>query len=239
MSVPHSETLVMTATFQADATPILVVRNERERMLHYLCALVAWSRTRRVQRIIFVENSNTGFDFSGVIRFLEAAGKDVEVLVFDGNSEAATFGKGYAEGRILEHTFQTSRLLRATTSFYKVTGRLFVKNFDAVSDATAAPDAFRMRPAKDGHAPKTVTTFFKCRRDLFEARLLDAYTQVTDEEGHRIEQAYFHRLTDLDMRDFPLKPVMVGQQGSTGKMYAPYEDEVIRSARSFLPPALP
>ena len=226
----------MTATFRADATPILAVRNERERTFQYLCALVAWAGTKRVGRIVFVENSDTRFDFSQVVRYLEEAGKEVELMIFDGNKDAEVFGKGYGEGVIMEHMCRNSRLLRATPAFYKITGRLFVQNFDAVSEATAAPDAFRLRPAKGGRAPKAVTSFFKCSRELFEARLLDAYRRVTDEEGDRIEQAYFHRLSDLDVPDFGVKPLLVGQSASTGKVYHSYDDDVVRVARSFLPP---
>ena len=57
------ETLVLTATFRAEATPYLVIREEEARILHYMCALVSWARSRRVQRIVLGENSQTRFDF--------------------------------------------------------------------------------------------------------------------------------------------------------------------------------
>ena len=66
-------------------------------------ALVSWARPKHVQRVVLGENSNTRFDFSNVIHCLEAAGKEIEVLVFDGNREVARRGKGYEEGEILEH----------------------------------------------------------------------------------------------------------------------------------------
>jgi hypothetical protein len=234
MSTTGDETLVMTATFRAEATPILVVRDERERTLQYLCALVAWARTARVRRIVFAENSNTQFDFSEVVRLLEEAGKEVEVMVFDGNSETPRFGKGYGEGEILEYVYNRSRLLAATPVFYKVTGRLFVRNFDAVSEATTDTAAFPLNPPRDGRPRKAITSFFKCSRDLFETRLLSVYKQVSDEVGHRIEQVYYDQLVDLNVRGFRVKPVMVGQQGSTGKMYEPYDEDIVRTARSLL-----
>jgi hypothetical protein len=120
------DTLVMTATFRAPSTPTLVVRDEHTRIQHYMCALVSWAQTRRVHRVILGENSNTRFDFSRIVRYLEAAGKEVELLVFDGNKESPRFGKGFGEGEILEHLYTHSRLLRMTDTFYKVTGRLVV-----------------------------------------------------------------------------------------------------------------
>ena len=155
------ETLVMTATFRAPETPYLIIRDERTRIQQYMCALVSWSRAQRVQRIILAENSNTQFDFSRVVRYLGAAGKEIELLVFDGNKESPRFGKGFGEGEILEYVYTHSRLLRLTDTFYKVTGRLFVRNFDRVSDATASRHAFRRKYAKKpGNPSKVDTTFF-------------------------------------------------------------------------------
>ncbi|MBI4265887.1 MAG: hypothetical protein HY657_16040 [Acidobacteria bacterium] len=229
------ETVVMTATFRADGTPFTVVRDERERLLQYLCGLVAWARPARVGRIVFGENSNAAFDFTRIVRHLNEAGKDVEVIVFDGNQEARRFGKGYGEGRILEHLFHHSELLRASPAFYKVTGRLFVSNFDQVSEATTSLDAFKRKRWKDpARPPKVITRFFKCSRALFEARLLDVYKQADDSRHIQIEHLYFDRLSDLDVPDLGVKPQLVGQQASTGEIYAPYDNDVIRQARSFM-----
>jgi hypothetical protein len=226
----------VTGTFRAPETPYLVVRDEQERVFQYLCSLVAWARPARVGRIIFAENSQTTFDFAPVLRYLRAAGKEVELLVFDGNAEAARLGKGYGEGRILEHVYRRSALLRAAPSFYKITGRLFVKNFDKVSEATTAADAFQRKQWDDpARPPKVMTRFFKCSREVFEARLLDAYRQVSDEPGAHVEHVYFKRLSGLDVPDFGARPKIIGQQASTGEVYGPYDDEVTWTARALMP----
>ncbi|OFW01646.1 MAG: hypothetical protein A3I61_03375 [Acidobacteria bacterium RIFCSPLOWO2_02_FULL_68_18] len=233
------ETLVMTATFRPAAdTPGLVVCDERERMVQYLCALVSWARPAHVRRIVFGENSNTRFDFSRVTQYLQAAGKEVEVLVFDGNREVVRFGKGYGEGEILEHVYRHSRLLRAAPAFYKVTGRLYVGNFDAVSEATSTLDAFqrKVKQPKDGppRPCKVVTTFFKCSLALFERRLVRAYTQVDDLHGVFIEHVYYNQLREVDAPSFSVRPTLVGQQASTGRVYGAYDEGVVRTAQSFV-----
>lgn len=234
-----NETLVMTATFRpAVDTPSLVVDDEQERILQYLCALVSWARPAHVRRIVFGENSNTTFDFSPATRYLEAAGKEAEILVFDGNKEVTRFGKGYGEGEILEHLFRHSRLLHAAPSFYKVTGRLFVSNFDAVSESTSTLDAFQRKEKQPKDGPprrcKVVTTFFKRSRALFESRLLHAYEQVDDPGGMYIEHVYFQQLGGMGLPHFAVRPALVGQQASTGRIYAPYGEEIIRTARSLM-----
>lgn len=234
-----NETLVMTATFRpAEDTPGLVVSDEQERIRQYLCALVAWARPARVRRIVIGESSNTRFDFSGIVQYLEAAGKEVEVHMFDGSRDVARFGKGYGEGKILEFLFRHSRLMHATPAFYKVTGRLFVRNFDALSDATSSLDAFQRKMKQPMDRPlrprKVVTTFFKCSLELFESRLLHAYTQVNDRAGVFLEHVYYDRLKDVDLPGLGQRPALVGQQASTGRIYGAYEDDVIRMAQAFL-----
>ena len=233
----NNETLVMTATFRpAMDTPGLLVCGEQERMLQYLCALVSWARADRVRRIVFCENGATKFDFSRVVQYLEAAGKDVEILVFDGNKDVGRFGKGYGEGEILEHVCTHSRLLQASPSFYKVTGRLFVSNFDALSLATLTVDAFQRKQPKDERPRprKVVTTFFKCSVALFESRLVHAYKEVDDRQGVFIEHVYYNQLRDIDLPNFSIKPTLVGQQASTGRVYAEYEEHVIATAQALM-----
>jgi hypothetical protein len=226
------DTVILTATFRAPSTPTLVVRDEHIRIQQYMCALVSWAGAQRVRRIILGENSNTRFNFSRIVSYLEAAGKEVELLIFDGNKESPKFGKGFGEGEILERVYTHSRLLRMTDSFYKVTGRLFVQNFDQVSDATKNRHAFRRKYGKPGNPSKVDTTFFKCGLDLFESRLLDAYRQVDDAKRMFIEHMYFNRLSETDAGDFSLRPALVGQQASTGKVYGEYDTDVVRTAAS-------
>ena len=229
------ETLVMTATFRAPLTPHLVVRDERMRIHQYLCALLSWAGVQRVRRIVFAENSNTGFDFTPIVRHLEAAGKEVELMVFDGNRQSPRFGKGHGEGEILEHVYTNSRLLRTAASFYKVTGRLFVRNFDAVSEATRSPHAFRRKYAKKpGNPSKVDTTFYKCGLDLFATRLMHAYHDVDDEKRVFIEHRYFDLLSEAEAGGFPVSPEVVGQSASTGKVYGPYDEAVVRMADRML-----
>jgi hypothetical protein len=45
-----------------------------------------------------------------------------------------------------------------------------------------------------------------------------------------IEHVYFDRLSETDAGGFPRSPELVGQQASTGKVYAPYDEDIIRTA---------
>jgi hypothetical protein len=228
------ETVVMTATFRAETTPYLVIREESERILQYMSALVSWARPKSARRIVLGENSNTRFDFGKVARYLEAAGKEVEVLVFDGNRSVEQRGKGFGEGEILEYIFTNSALARRADTFYKVTGRLFVSNFDVITEATQDSNAFHRTHGKLGRPSKVNTTFFKCSRVLFETRLLHAYADVDELNRVYIEHVYFNQLRGAEVADFAVPPVLIGQQASTGKIYTAYDPDVVETAKSLM-----
>lgn len=61
----HSnEALLMTATINVKNTPDVTIKNQEERLLEYLCSLIAWIKLTHINKIVFCENSNTSYDFS-------------------------------------------------------------------------------------------------------------------------------------------------------------------------------
>jgi hypothetical protein len=79
-----------------------------------------------------------------------------------------------------------------------------------------------------------VTTFYKCSLALFGRRLMRAYTQVDDRQGVFIEHVYYNELRGVGAPDFAVRPALVGQQASTGRVYGAYDDDAIATARSWL-----
>ncbi len=127
--LPAVEPLLMTATINVGNTPYVKINNSEERLLEYLCALISWIKLTPVNQIIFCENSQTDYDFHKIQQFAKDEGKNLEVLVFDGNREAQRYGKGYGEGKIIKYALQGSSHLNDNINFYKITGRLFIPEF--------------------------------------------------------------------------------------------------------------
>jgi hypothetical protein len=94
--------------------------------------LVAWIKLSNIETIVFCENSNTDYDFSAITKFAKNEGKALEVLIFEGNQESQKYGKGYGEGRIVEYAIKNSKHLDRNTNFYKITGRLFIPEFNQI-----------------------------------------------------------------------------------------------------------
>jgi hypothetical protein len=122
----------MTATFKPGEIPNLALKNEEDRKIQYICSLLSWLDVQSIQSIVFCENSGTQFDFSKLKELADNKGKKLEVIVFNGDKKSLKYGKGYGEGHLILHAFRNSTILKNCTSFYKITGRLFVSNFETI-----------------------------------------------------------------------------------------------------------
>ncbi len=144
------ETLLMTATINVGSTPQVTIKDDQERLLQYLCALISWIKSPNISTIVFCENSNTSYDFEAIKQFAQNEGKILEVLVFDGNKESQRYGKGYGEGKILDYAINNSKYLTDEVDFYKITGRLFISNFETISQRyTNFPNVFKIKYPDD------------------------------------------------------------------------------------------
>ncbi|PSB59235.1 hypothetical protein C7B77_01670 [Chamaesiphon polymorphus CCALA 037] len=122
----------MTASINPGKTRDVAIKDPQERLFEYIASLVAWLELTKIKKIVFCENTNCQYDFSRIIEFASNQGKTLEVLIFSGNAKAQKYGKGYGEGEIIKYALRHSKYLSNTTNFYKITGRLFVKNFDEI-----------------------------------------------------------------------------------------------------------
>lgn len=131
-SMDTPEGLIVTETISLGYTPYVAIRNPKERLFQYLYSLGSWIKLTNIEKIVFCEKSNTIYDFKRLIDFTKAEGKDLEVLVFNGNDIAQRLGKGIGEGTIMEYVMENSQYLVQDESFYKITGRKFIENFESI-----------------------------------------------------------------------------------------------------------
>jgi hypothetical protein len=98
-----------------------------------------------VDRVVLAENS--GSDLSSLQQLAEraGAGKEVELVGFDGLDYPVQHGRGVGETRLIETALSRSRLmrgLRPDEPFWKVTGRLRFTNLDRLIATAPAPFEF-------------------------------------------------------------------------------------------------
>lgn len=219
-------TLIITSTVyvNSDMTVLVdpAIREQQcvDSMLYYL-------KSPYLASIVVCDNS--GFDFSTNNRLTEAAaegGKQIEFLSFTGDKKAiAAKGKGYGEGQMMAYIFRESRLLkRGDASFFKVTGRLLVLNFDEIARKVKPGKSYFQRVGRNPfvNPEKVDTRFYYCNMGLFESRLLNAYGDVNDREGRYLEHVYYRALNGQhrSYSGFGVPPLFGGISGSTGLSYS-------------------
>jgi hypothetical protein len=226
-------------------TAFQAITNADERLLQTLCGLTRWIRDTSVETIVLCDGTNPDYDFSRIQAFATEHGKTLEVLLFEKRDDQyATRGKSYGEGQVLEHAVTHSSHLRPGGNFYKVTGRTFVENFDAIKAAHAEDDTVFTGPASimmpkgtptDVFGPSSVwTQFYKCGVDFFTEHLMRAYLH-TDDATNPIECEYFARLQHLPHARFSIKPFIVGRNGGLNLPYdADFDEGTAALARTFI-----
>lgn len=101
------------------------------RLGDYRAALLFYLNQTSISKIVYCDNS--GYDLS-VLKSLikDYPSKEVEFLSFTGQNESLRYGKGHGEISIMEYALNNSYLIADSSYIVKITGRLIVRNFDAI-----------------------------------------------------------------------------------------------------------
>lgn len=179
---------------------------------HYSC----------ISHIVFCDNTNYRFDYTQLTQFAQAKGKTLEMLSFEGDfDKIEKLGKGFGEGELIKYALMNSKTLNSCDYFYKLTGRLFIKNMDAVIRFTKSPNAFIYYPSilYQNKFDYVNTIFYKVEKNLYLNVLLDSHIYVNDLKYIYLENIFFSKLKYYPLKSFGIFPIISGQSGSTGLKY--------------------
>ena len=191
------------------------------RLQQYLNSLeYAIENYNRINHIIFCDNTGYKYDYSKLQKRAEQKGKTLEVFIFRGNYQLIQEkGKGYGEGEIVKHALNNSEVLNNSFLFYKMTGRIVIKNMDQLMDSTYSDNAFIFLSNTKGHYDRARTLFYKVNTSFYKQHLMDAYMEVNDHRQHYLEHAFYERLANIPIDSFGKYPDFIGLQASTGSPY--------------------
>jgi len=253
MDHSNAATLVVTSAIRPPADmPFLRLTDPQQRLFQTYCSLICWIRETQITTIILCDNTVPHHAFPGIAELADQYHKRLEVLTFVGHHDRTrSQGKGYGEGEIMKHVLEHSRFLPESTAFYKVTGRIFIENFDVLHDAHADQSIVfglwpQLPPRKKGLlriAGKSAllaswlpvlkkgslpTTFYKCTRQYYKNNLIDRFRQVDDSNGYFLEHAMMHPLLKNGFDVFSTQPRFVGVSATKGTLYCglDYSDDV-------------
>jgi len=216
-----SEILLMTASIDpaASKTPFTHLLDPKLRLEEYLKNIKRIIEEGVFKKIVFCENTNYNYDYSEIINFAKNKNVDLEPLVFEGNYEKISQqGKGYGEGEIIKYAIMNSKFLLPDSVFYKLTGRIFVRNIASIVRKNRSKEIIFIKAQRKVRIVDA--RFFKTSVAFFKEHLMEEFVNVNDPEKHYLEMVYFEKLKTIPgISRFNEFPYFMGVSGSTGEKY--------------------
>ncbi|WP_294215500.1 hypothetical protein [uncultured Chryseobacterium sp.] len=191
----------------------------------YITAISKLLNISALSSVIICDNTMYNYNNNPVFKDLVTKSKiNIEVLYFQGsNKEIYEYGKGYGEGEIMKFIFDNSKLITNYSSFYKITGRLHVENFDYVIKKSLNQSTLFVRTAFSLNYERNFikTFFYKMDVELFKEKFINQYLKVRDDENIFLEHIYFNTICEnkIEINFFKAFPNVIGVSGSTGGLY--------------------
>lgn len=125
--------LLLTATIEVENKNIVKRNDTKTRLEDYKIALKKWLTCQKsISKIVFVENSGYPLDeLREIAKNNNPQNKNVEFISLK-YSTAKDKDSSMGEIRSIEYALNNSKILEESREFVKVTGRIFVKNIDAI-----------------------------------------------------------------------------------------------------------
>ncbi len=251
------QALIVTSAVRS-IDPYLTIKDHGVRLSQLYCSMLCWITRTRVKKIVLCDNTCSEDVFVDLIRLAEEHGKRLEVLCFKGDhNRVALYGKGYGEGEIMRHVIDKSALLKGEQAFFKITGLVFVENFDEVRTSAESDDVvfdLCMKGWKKAvwriiaNTPIAQiisnrgtgyikTIFYKCSIDYYRKKLIDCHLTVNDRKELSFENRMFMPLMRNGFSAFTIRPRLIGQSAGTGMLYGgDYSPEIKEWANSMVAP---
>jgi hypothetical protein len=211
--------LLLTATIDPGATPMVARADPLVRLRDYHHALEVWLKSRAVSNIVFCENS--GYDLN-TLRLLTRSyrGQNVEFISYRDSEDGAKKGKGFAELGCIARAIKESALLSTCDVLIKGTGRLTVRNAAELVPIIST-SRFDVMCTLKKNLTFADSRFFAAKVDFYSKYLLSEVEIVDDNEGvfaeHALACAVARAVADRRVwQPFPIFPHIEGISGTFG-----------------------
>lgn len=213
--------------------PNTVLNTIDDRRAQYISACTEWLQNPAVSCLVICENTNDEFLGAELKILADNIGKQLEYICFSGDAnKVAAYGKGYGEGEIINYALHHSRVIGSTQDgFYKISGRLSVKNFTEISRKINPYDNyFKLMATRLNMDRQVDTRFFYVQPEFYEKWLSKSYLAVRDRRKYYLEHEFYRLLKNSRyIKSFPLFPRIAGSSATLGKEYAQENKDYLRS----------
>lgn len=195
-----------------------------ERKKQYLDCIQWMIEQRFFKRIIFCENSGyTGEGFENVCNLAKKNEIFFEYLSFTADErETIKHGKGYGEAKILEYVMDHSQLIHCGEYFFKLTGRLKLRNMDRILKKQQLKKEYIYINRFFRHKTHYVDTrAFFMPVTVYESFFRTSYLKCDDASGIYLERVFFDIIKQqgLPARNTVSAFDYIGTSGSSGMLY--------------------
>ncbi len=212
--------VVLTGTIEVSyGHANVIIRDVNERLQQYIKNIERLILYSHFDIIVFSENSNYAYNYNYLIELAGKNNKQLEILSFMGsNNLIQLLGKGYGEGEILKYALDKSVYLQDDqTSFYKLTGRIFVKNINRILENNKCKNIFIKWDIKKKQID---SRFFKVQVSFYKKYIAPVIYQSDERIEWSVEEVYFSTLRgNKEIASFSEYPVITGICASLGKPY--------------------
>ena len=195
-----------------------------ERLMQYESSISRYITETPFDKIVFIENSGFHFDEQ---RFSELAKENGKTFEFIQGTickeEILKHGKSFGDAFLIHEGLKKSKLLADEKFFYKMTGRIFLKNsYEMVRTSQKKQNEFIVYPGIHW----CLTYFFKANKKDYLRVLDDIYLECDELSVRDIEISFYYRLKkahecgEIKVQSFSAFPIIDGRMGATGANYS-------------------
>ena len=215
--------LILTCTVNVNSSFTKLV-NKEERIQQYIDSFKYYINHSYFTDIIICENSLFDFSAYGLTELAKKNNKRIEILTCKGSYDLIKQkGKGFGEGQIMKYVFENSLLVHEHSGFFKITGRLFIKNINTLIKTTTVETNHFQRSRKKilCKAPALDTKIYYTTSEFFKRYLISAFEHVDDNNGNYLEYCYYDvvRKNKLSVLPFKHYPMYSGLSGTSNSPY--------------------
>lgn len=190
------------------------------RLEQYETSIEKYIRETPFDKIVFIENSGFSFDEEKYKDLAKEYGKEFEFISGEiCREEVLTRGKSFGDAYLVSEALKKSNLLQNVEFFYKISGRIFLKNAEKICKTkNRYRNEFIMYQGKEW----CFTNIFKANKEDYLAVLNDVYLDCDEKSRNDIEISFFKRLNSsaLSIGSFHVYPFFDGVMGATGENYS-------------------
>lgn len=196
----------------------VVLTDVKKRLNQYEAALNYYISKSFFNNIIFIENSAYNFDAKKFYELAQKYKKNFEYISIKSDvNKTIKLGKSYGEAECIKEGIIRSKLLKNEKSFFKITGRVILKNDHLFSKYLDDKSRFIFR----NDLKKCYTVFFKANIEEYKHYFFNVQEYCNESKNIDIETVFYKVVLEnnLDIKTFNDYPLLLGTIGTTGDSY--------------------